>query len=78
MTRETDTLARNRFFAIGAVRVTGALLAMLGFLIIRGVWPMADPATDRIIGAAFVLFGVFDFAVMPRILARRWRSPKSP
>ena len=76
MASNPGTLARNRFFAIGAMRVVGALLAMLGFVIIRGVWPLIDPATDRIIGTALVLIGVFDFAVMPIILARRWRSPK--
>lgn len=76
MATNPDTLARNRFFAIGAMRIVGVLLAMAGFLIIRGVWPLVDPATDRIIGIAFVLIGVFDFAIMPIILARRWRSPK--
>ena len=31
--------------------------------------------TDR--SDAIVLFGAFDFAVMPLLLARRWRSPKN-
>lgn len=78
MADDTDKLARNRFFAIGAMRLAGALLAMIGFVVIRGVWPIIDPATDRIIGAVLVLFGVFDFAVMPILLARRWRNPKQP
>ena len=32
----------------------------------------------RLAGALLVLIGAFDFAVMPRLLARRWRSPKNP
>ena len=33
----------------------------------------------RLMGAAFVaivLVGAFDFAVMPLLLARRWRTPR--
>jgi hypothetical protein len=58
------------------MRLMGALFIMAGFLLIRGVWAVAGQPADRWIGVAVVLAGVFDFAVMPRILARRWRSPK--
>ncbi|MGV7122290.1 hypothetical protein [Sphingopyxis sp. 550A] len=76
MNQPDDALAKKRFFALSAMRLMGALFIIAGFLLIRGVWAVAGPPADRWIGVAVVLAGVFDFAVMPRILARRWRSPK--
>ncbi|WP_257545001.1 hypothetical protein [Sphingopyxis sp. DBS4] len=76
MNQPDDALAKKRFFALSAMRLMGALFIIAGFLLIRGVWAVAGQPADRWIGVAVVLAGVFDFAVMPRILARRWRSPK--
>ncbi len=76
MTRTDDALARKRFFAITAMRLMGAAFVMIGFILISGGFSVAGQPTDRWIGAAIVLVGAFDFAVMPVILARRWRSPK--
>lgn len=76
MNQSADALAKKRFFALSAMRLMGALFIIAGFLLIRGAWAVAGPPADRWIGVAVVLAGVFDFAVMPRILARRWRSPK--
>lgn len=78
MTKAADALAKKRFFALAAMRLMGALLIIAGFILIRGAWTIAGQPTDRWIGVAVVLAGVFDYAVMPRILARRWRSPKTP
>lgn len=78
MTGPSDTLAKKRFFALAAMRLMGALFIIAGFILIRGAWTIAGQPTDRWIGVAVVLAGVFDFAVMPLILARRWRSPKTP
>lgn len=77
MTSPEDNLARKRFFAITMIRITGALLVMIGFVLIRGGWELAGQPTDRWIGVLFVLVGAFDFAVMPKLLARRWRSPRN-
>ncbi|ALH79322.1 hypothetical protein AN936_02720 [Sphingopyxis macrogoltabida] len=71
-----DALAKKRFFAIAAMRVMGALFVLAGFVLIRGGFELAGQPTDRWIGVAVVLLGAFDFAVMPMLLARRWRSPK--
>ncbi|MDK2760070.1 MAG: hypothetical protein KYX64_01775 [Sphingopyxis sp.] len=76
MTRPDDALARKRFFAIAAMRVVGAIFVLAGFVLIRGGWVLAGQPADRWIGTAVVLVGAFDFAVMPLLLARRWRSPK--
>lgn len=77
MTPANDALAKKRFFAIAAMRIAGALLVLIGFVLIRGGWDLAGQPTDRWIGVALVLIGAFDFAVMPLLLARRWRSPKN-
>jgi drug/metabolite transporter (DMT)-like permease len=76
MTQADDSLARKRFFAITAMRLMGAIFVLIGFVLIRGGWELAGQPTDRWIGVAVVLIGAFDFAVMPLLLARRWRSPK--
>ena len=75
MTRTPESLARARFIAIGSMRVAGALFLLAGFALIRGGFEVAGQPADRWIGVAVVLIGVFDFAVMPKILARRWRTP---
>ena len=77
MTQADDSLAKKRFFAITAMRLMGAIFVLIGFVLIRGGWEVAGQPTDRWIGAVVVLIGAFDFAVMPLLLARRWRSPKS-
>ena len=59
------------------MRLMGAIFVLIGFVLIRGGWEVAGQPTDRWIGVAVVLIGAFDFAVMPLLLARRWRSPKS-
>lgn len=77
MTSAEDSLAKKRFFAITMIRIMGALFVMIGFVLIRGGWELAGQPTDRWIGVVFVLVGAFDFAVMPKLLARRWRSPRN-
>lgn len=76
MTQASDALAKKRFFALAAMRLMGAIFVLIGFALIRGGFELAGQPSDRWIGVAIVLAGVFDFAVMPLILARRWRSPK--
>jgi hypothetical protein len=77
MTSAGNALAKKRFFALAAMRVMGALFVLAGFALIRGGLDLAGQPADRWIGVAVVLIGLFDFAVMPKILARRWRTPPS-
>ncbi|MGH6634214.1 hypothetical protein [Sphingopyxis sp.] len=77
MNQTDDALAKKRFFALNAMRLMGAIFVLIGFVLIRGGWELAGQPTDRWIGVAVVLIGAFDFAVMPLLLARRWRSPKN-
>ncbi len=66
----SDTLARNRWLAINAMRFTGVALVLLGILIVRGVIDL--PAA---VGYAFIPIGLVDMFLMPRLLARKWRTP---
>lgn len=66
-----DTQARNRFLVISIVRLGGAVLLMLGLVAASGrLWGL-----PRELGIAMVLVGAVEFAILPRLLARRWRSP---
>lgn len=72
-----DSTVKMRFIALSLFRIIGALLVMAGFALIAGGWSVSGPPNDRIIGVIFVLFGLFEFAIMPLILARRWRTPRA-
>ncbi|GAO76884.1 MULTISPECIES: hypothetical protein [unclassified Sphingopyxis] len=78
MSQADDALAKKRFFALSIMRLMGAAFVAIGFILISGGFSLAGQPTDRWIGVAIVLVGAFDFAVMPLLLARRWRSPKNP
>ena len=67
-----DNQARNRFLAISLLRLAGALLVMFGLVIAAG----RLPDVSRIVGIVAVLIGALDFALVPLLLARRWRTPK--
>lgn len=72
-----EKLARLRFIVIGLFRLIGALLVLVGFAVISGGLAITGTPQDRIVGVILVLFGVFEFAIMPLILARRWRTPRA-
>lgn len=63
--------AKARFVAITLIRMSGALFVLLGLLITerRIDLPWA-------LGVVLVVAGFFDVFVMPKILARRWKSPQ--
>lgn len=67
-----DTQARNRFLAISLLRIAGALLVMFGVVIAAG----RLPDVPRVVGIIAILVGALDFALVPLLLARRWRTPK--
>lgn len=62
--------ARSRFFLISAVRLAGATLMLVGLVIAYRRWEGLPPIT----GIAVTLLGALGFAVMPRLLAWRWKS----
>ncbi|QHL90093.1 hypothetical protein GVO57_03675 [Sphingomonas changnyeongensis] len=52
------------------LRLGGAVLLMLGLAAASGRFE----AVPRLAGIVLVLAGAFGFALLPRLLARRWRS----
>jgi drug/metabolite transporter (DMT)-like permease len=68
---DPDITARNRYFLMTASRLAGVAGALLGLVLIgRGV-----AAEQKAIGVALVLSAMVVMAVVPRALARRWRTP---
>ena len=62
--------ARARYFIISVQRLLGSGLIMLGLLALNGALGWGKTA-----GVVLVILGLVDFAVLPIVLARRWRTP---
>ena len=60
-----------RFAALQLVRVAGAAMVIAGLLAANDRIPLGHVA-----GAVLAVAGLFAFALGPKLLARRWRSPK--
>ena len=65
--------AAARFAVLQMVRLSGALLALGGVLIITGkvAWL---PRLPEAAGYVMIAAGLVDFFVAPLLLARRWKS----
>lgn len=59
-----------RFAVLSLVRLTGALFVAIGLAVSAGRF-----AVSPVVGWPMVLGGVALFLLVPRTLARRWRSP---
>ena len=72
---DPEKVARQRFFALGLFRLSGALLVMFGFLILmqRFHWVQGNKA--KAMGAIFVVVGLFQFVIVPRLLLALFRRP---
>ena len=69
--RDVPDPARNRYFAIVGSRLLGVAGALLGLILIA----RADATVPKVIGTALVLSALLLIAIVPRALARRWRTP---
>ncbi|PAX07201.1 hypothetical protein [Sphingomonas lenta] len=68
---DPDTLARQRYYTMMAVEIAGVAGAVFGLYIIgRSV-----DVLPRVIGAGIVLSALLMIAVVPKSMARRWRTP---
>lgn len=67
----SDDPARNRWLAIVGARLAGTAGALLGLVLLG----RAVTTGHRILGVALVLSALLMIAVVPRALARRWRTP---
>ncbi|MEJ7927860.1 hypothetical protein WG908_13980 [Sphingobium sp. AN641] len=73
---DPDKVARQRFFAIGVLRLSGAFVVMFGFLALmqRLSWVQCDKA--KAFGAIMVVVGLVQFVVVPRMLLRMFRGSR--
>lgn len=70
---DPDATVRNRYLALVGARLGGAAGAMLGLVLIA----RADTVLPKVIGTMLVLSALLMIAIVPRALARRWRTPPS-
>ncbi|MCH7627816.1 MULTISPECIES: hypothetical protein [Novosphingobium] len=65
--------AASRFAMLQAVRLSGAVLALMGVLVMSGNvgWLQAVP---KMAGYPLLLAGMAEFFFVPPLLARRWKS----
>ena len=76
MTTSTEEqLAKKRFLALNLVRLSGVALILVGLLFALDRIPVAQPPR-HLIGMLMIVLGMLDTFLMPRILARRWKSPQ--
>lgn len=66
---EEEALARRRFTALSLIRLGGAACLTVGLLATGG--KIVVPQAVRIV---LVLLGLAGFLVIPRRLARKWKS----
>lgn len=72
MTPEEETKAQYRFLVLNIVRITGAIMLVLGLAVIaNGVFGLPKAA-----GYVLFVFGIIDFMLVPLLLAKKWKSPK--
>lgn len=72
---DPDKVARQRHFALGMFRLSGALLAMFGFLILMERFNWVQGSKAKAMGMIFVLVGLFQFIIVPRLLLALFRRP---
>jgi hypothetical protein len=73
---DPEKIARQRHFAIGLFRLSGAFIVMFGFLAImqRFSWVQGDKA--KAFGAIMVVVGLFQFMVVPRLMLALFKRTK--
>jgi len=66
----TEDRARERWLAMRATELAGVAGAVMGLVLMS----RAQATAPRLLGAAILLSALLMIAVVPRHLARRWRS----
>lgn len=67
--------AAGRFFALQAVRLSGAIMVLLGVMIGTGRAPSFLGSVPQELGFVLAVLGMAEFFYVPRLLARKWRTP---
>jgi len=68
---QKDAQARNRYFVMVFSRLLGASLTVFGMVVLAGRFETLPPA----FGLVLTLTGLMEMALVPRMLARKWRTP---
>jgi uncharacterized membrane protein YhaH (DUF805 family) len=69
---DAERLARTRYFLIVLVNLVASAGAVFG-LVIAG---RAQSGAQQLLGGALLLSALYVMAVVPRAMARRWRTPR--
>lgn len=72
---DPEKAARQRHFALGLFRLSGALLVMFGFLILMQRFSWVQGGKAKAMGIIFVMVGLFQFIIVPRLLLALFRKP---
>lgn len=67
--------AAARFFILQIVRLAGAVAVLLGVLVQADRPPVWLNALPSWTGYVLALAGMIAFFALPKLLARRWKSP---
>lgn len=70
--------ARQRFFAIGLFRLSGALLLIFGIAIAQQHFGWVSGQKARIMGMILVIVGFVQMVVIPRILLSAFSTKNRP
>lgn len=68
---DEDALAKQRYYTMVAIEFAGVAGAVFGLVLIG----RTDAMLPRLLGAAIVLSALLMIAIVPRSMARRWRTP---
>ena len=74
---DSEKIARQRFFALGLFRLSGAIIVMFGFLILMQRFDWVQGGKAKAMGAIFVMVGLFQFVIVPRLLLALFKKPAS-
>ena len=66
--------ARGRYFTLALSRIVTAASAVFGVVLVGRAMTIGP----KLLGVAIVVMALVVMAIVPRHLARRWRTPPSP
>ena len=69
-----DALARQRYFTMALSRLAATVVVVIGIVIMGRAVAMPS----RLAGLAVALVGLAGMVLIPRSMARRWRTPPRP
>jgi hypothetical protein len=69
--KEQADVARSRFMILTLVRVSGVALMLFGMGVTLKGWA----GLPESVGTLIFLVGFIDSLIVPRLLARKWRTP---